>query len=158
MPIWWRLPAHTPRRAFSRALFNAGNSMAARMPMMAMTTRSSIKVNAREETPTRRDRESWKRELICLRISTPVGLCQRENALTNELTLAALGFTMIDTCQCSASSGRCKKGRHTPHPPSPPRGEESDETRGVRAKVLKDVATALRRRAGMRPDRAGRLQ
>ena len=33
--------------AFSRALFSAGKSIAARIPMMAMTTRSSIRVNAR---------------------------------------------------------------------------------------------------------------
>jgi len=32
-------------RAFSRALLRAGSSMAAKMAMMAMTTRSSISVN-----------------------------------------------------------------------------------------------------------------
>jgi len=32
-------------RAFSRALANAGKSMAAKMAMMAMTTNSSIRVN-----------------------------------------------------------------------------------------------------------------
>lgn len=32
-------------RAFSRALANAGKSMAARMAMMAMTTNNSINVN-----------------------------------------------------------------------------------------------------------------
>ena len=33
--------------AFCLARFSAGNSIAARMPMMAITTKSSIKVNAR---------------------------------------------------------------------------------------------------------------
>ena len=36
----------TARRPFSRALLRAGRSIAARMPIMAMTTRSSINVKA----------------------------------------------------------------------------------------------------------------
>src|SRR6266704_1208013 len=39
---------HAVAWALDLALLKAGNSMAARMAMMAMTTRSSIKVNARE--------------------------------------------------------------------------------------------------------------
>src|ERR1035437_6872777 len=46
MAIWRRLFRHATRLPFSRALASAGGSNAARMAMMAMTTRSSIKVNA----------------------------------------------------------------------------------------------------------------
>ncbi len=46
MPICFRLPIQVVRRAFSRAAASAGNSMAARTAMMAMTTSSSISVNA----------------------------------------------------------------------------------------------------------------
>src|SRR5580698_4485957 len=44
MPISLRLFEHWDRLARSLALAKAGSSMAARMAMMAMTTRSSIKV------------------------------------------------------------------------------------------------------------------
>src|SRR5204862_2975660 len=43
-PICLRLLKHWVRRAFSRAAANAGSSMAAKMPMIAMTTNSSISV------------------------------------------------------------------------------------------------------------------
>ena len=39
------LPAHWTAFAFSRDLFSAGISIAARIAMMAITTNSSIKVN-----------------------------------------------------------------------------------------------------------------
>jgi hypothetical protein len=45
MPICLKLPAHEDRIAFSFAADKAGNNNAARMAMMAITTRSSIKVN-----------------------------------------------------------------------------------------------------------------
>src|SRR5262249_42307358 len=45
-PSWRVLEMHAPRRAESLARASAGNSMAARMAMMAMTTSSSISVNA----------------------------------------------------------------------------------------------------------------
>jgi hypothetical protein len=40
--------------AFCFALTNAGSNMAARIAMIAITTSSSIKVNAREKKPNRR--------------------------------------------------------------------------------------------------------
>src|ERR1700754_2375150 len=46
IPICRRLLTHEVRVAFALALLKAGNNMAARMAMIAMTTRSSIKVNA----------------------------------------------------------------------------------------------------------------
>src|SRR5947208_685956 len=42
----FRLEVHMVARAFSRAWANTGKRMAARMAMMAITTRSSISVNA----------------------------------------------------------------------------------------------------------------
>ncbi len=46
IPICRRLLAHCERRAASRALATAGNNSAAKMPMMPITTSSSISVNA----------------------------------------------------------------------------------------------------------------
>src|ERR1017187_5912594 len=46
VPIWRKLEIHRAQRARSRAWFSAGSSMAARIPMMAMTTSSSIRVKA----------------------------------------------------------------------------------------------------------------
>ena len=43
-PICRMLEVHLMALAFSLAMDNAGNSMPARMAMMAITTRSSIKV------------------------------------------------------------------------------------------------------------------
>ena len=48
------------RLAFAFAFDSAGKSIAARMAMMAMTTRSSIKVNAQRVPPRRR----WAHFLI----------------------------------------------------------------------------------------------
>ena len=45
-PTCFRLFMHCVRLARSLALASAGNSMAARIAMMAMTTSSSIRVNA----------------------------------------------------------------------------------------------------------------
>src|SRR2546422_235169 len=45
MMNWWMLLRHEARRARSFALLKAGSSSAASMAMMAMTTRSSIRVN-----------------------------------------------------------------------------------------------------------------
>ena len=42
----FRLLTHPAVRARSLALLNAGNSIAAKIPMMAITTSNSIKVNA----------------------------------------------------------------------------------------------------------------
>src|SRR5258706_10034924 len=47
IPIWRRLFRHWVLFPAALALLNAGNNMAAKMAMMAMTTRSSISVNAR---------------------------------------------------------------------------------------------------------------
>src|ERR1035441_8808589 len=47
MPIWWRLPRQAAVRPRSFARESTGSSIAARMPMMAITTSNSIKVNAR---------------------------------------------------------------------------------------------------------------
>src|ERR1022692_1666742 len=47
-PICLRLFMQLARLAFSLAVASAGNSIAARMAMMAMTTRSSIKVKPAE--------------------------------------------------------------------------------------------------------------
>ena len=49
---------HEMRRAVSFAWLNAGNSIAARMAMMAMTTNSSIKVKA---APTRKLFSRWSK-------------------------------------------------------------------------------------------------
>ena len=46
MPIWRRLLRHTVARPDSFARLNAGSSSAARMAMIAITTSSSISVNA----------------------------------------------------------------------------------------------------------------
>src|SRR6266508_3723151 len=45
-PICFRFEEQTACRAFSRAWANTGNRMAARMAMMAITTSSSMRVNA----------------------------------------------------------------------------------------------------------------
>ena len=45
-PIWWRLFAQPIRNARSLALLKAGSSSAARIAMIAITTNSSISVNA----------------------------------------------------------------------------------------------------------------
>src|SRR5689334_16314674 len=45
MPICFMLERQVAWRAFSRAWAKTGNRIAARMAMMAMTTRSSIRVN-----------------------------------------------------------------------------------------------------------------
>ncbi len=45
-PTWRRLDRHYVAKPFCLADDNAGNSIAARMAMMAMTTSNSIKVNA----------------------------------------------------------------------------------------------------------------
>ena len=45
VPICLRLFMQVVERAFSRAWFNAGSSMAASIAMIAITTRSSINVN-----------------------------------------------------------------------------------------------------------------
>jgi hypothetical protein len=45
IPICFRLLAQLARRADSRARANAGNNIAARMPMIAITTNNSINVN-----------------------------------------------------------------------------------------------------------------
>ena len=45
MPTWRRLLAHFIRLALALARANTGNSIAARIPMMAITTSNSIKVN-----------------------------------------------------------------------------------------------------------------
>jgi hypothetical protein len=45
LPQELRFDLHLAARAFSRALFNAGSSIAAKMAMMAMTTNNSINVN-----------------------------------------------------------------------------------------------------------------
>ena len=45
-PVCLRPFLHCTRSAFFFALPNAGSNMLARMPMMAMTTRSSIRVKA----------------------------------------------------------------------------------------------------------------
>src|SRR5882724_3297394 len=46
MKIWWRLEQHCAAAALARARDSAGSSMAAKMPMMAITTSNSINVNA----------------------------------------------------------------------------------------------------------------
>src|SRR6266446_2131618 len=51
IPNWRRLEMHLTRLAFSLALDNAGNSMAARIAMIAMTTSNSMSVNARFRLP-----------------------------------------------------------------------------------------------------------
>src|SRR6266404_4571817 len=45
-PICFRLDTQSAVLALARALFRAGNNIAARIPMIAMTTNNSIKVNA----------------------------------------------------------------------------------------------------------------
>jgi hypothetical protein len=55
--------------AFALALFNAGNSMAARMAMMAITTSSSIKVN-----PAYRDFMLFRDENIRFERISPAGV------------------------------------------------------------------------------------
>src|SRR5258708_20457860 len=45
IPFCRRLPTHLTRRACDFALANPGNNIAAKIAMMAMTTRSSISVN-----------------------------------------------------------------------------------------------------------------
>src|ERR1035441_384113 len=47
MPIWCRWPRQAAVRPRSFARESTGSSIAARMPMMAITTSNSIKVNAR---------------------------------------------------------------------------------------------------------------
>ncbi len=47
MPTWWRLLAHRTRRAFSFDELRAGNSIAARIAMMAITTSNSMREKAR---------------------------------------------------------------------------------------------------------------
>ena len=46
-PICLRWFWHSSRRAASRAAWMAGNNKAIKMPMMAITTKSSTKVNPR---------------------------------------------------------------------------------------------------------------
>jgi len=47
LPIWFIPLRQEDARAFSRAAEKTGKRIAARMAMMAMTTRSSIRVNPR---------------------------------------------------------------------------------------------------------------
>jgi len=67
MPICLRLLRQAMERAFSRACANTGKRIAAKMAMIAITTSSSIKVNARRFrivlAPTR---TSNKESLACL--------------------------------------------------------------------------------------------
>ena len=51
MPHCLKLERQFARLAFSLALDNAGRSIAARIAMIAITTRSSINVNARVRSP-----------------------------------------------------------------------------------------------------------
>jgi hypothetical protein len=46
-PICFKLERHDDRRAFSLALEKTGNKIAARIAMIAITTKSSIRVKAR---------------------------------------------------------------------------------------------------------------
>src|ERR1051326_1870161 len=52
-PICLRLDMHLAARADSFAFWSTGKSIAARMAMIATTTRSSIRVNAARELPHR---------------------------------------------------------------------------------------------------------
>jgi hypothetical protein len=52
IPSWRMLERHVACRAFSRACEKTGNSIAARMAIMAITTRSSMRVKALLEQRT----------------------------------------------------------------------------------------------------------
>ena len=81
MPICLRLFEHWARRAASRALWTAGNSSAARMAMMAITTNSSISVKPRLE-PNRLVSLSWfsfAAALLGSGTSNSVGRLMRHN-------------------------------------------------------------------------------
>ena len=58
MPNWRMSDIHLIRCARALALANAGNSMAARIAIMAMTTNSSINVKP-ENLRLRTDKQSW---------------------------------------------------------------------------------------------------
>lgn len=62
---------HTTDRPFSRALFNAGNSIEARIAMIAMTTSNSIKVNDLTLNDSRRYRIAVFRNL---HLSSSIGV------------------------------------------------------------------------------------
>src|SRR5881392_1595143 len=67
VPICLVLESQAEARALSRAWANTGKRMAARIAMIAMTTRSSINVNARRliaGTPSRDTRALWTRDLL----------------------------------------------------------------------------------------------
>src|SRR5438067_723217 len=61
--IWRMLLAHCARRALSFAAFNAGKSNAARIEMIATTTRSSMRVKAGRAWKVGR-KEEWKDETL----------------------------------------------------------------------------------------------
>ncbi len=50
-PIWWTFDLHLANRAAPFARVSAGNSIAARTAMIAITTSSSTRVKACEESP-----------------------------------------------------------------------------------------------------------
>src|SRR5437867_5311313 len=93
-PIWRRLLLHFADRADAFALANAGNNSAARMAMMAMTTRSSIRVKPRSDLV-------WNPIFIevvrCslrtpVRFVVPVPLAPRLNAFLKENPFQPLTF------------------------------------------------------------------
>src|SRR6478672_8269684 len=66
-PICFKLLWQLARRAFSRALANTGNRIAARMAIMAMTTKSSIRVKpARRLVRSRTGREAAVAEALVI--------------------------------------------------------------------------------------------
>src|SRR6478736_7438424 len=69
MPTCRKLLMHWVRKAFAFALDNAGNNIAARMAMMAITTNSSIRVKARCEDLER----GVRRELMMERLVAMMG-------------------------------------------------------------------------------------
>src|SRR5213082_2846713 len=97
MMNWWMLLRQEARRARSFALLKAGSSSAASMAMMAMTTRSSIRVkpNRRGSGPTGRDvriapefgglETSIRKSIIFARILADGGAAKWDRHLANSV-------------------------------------------------------------------------
>src|SRR2546430_416102 len=98
MMNWWMLLRQEARRARSFALLNAGNSSAARMAMMAMTTRSSMRVkpgtNIEGFRPAGRDGliapefgglDTYSRESVIFARILPDGTTEWDRQLANSV-------------------------------------------------------------------------
>src|SRR2546423_11417903 len=110
MPNWRRFEMHLVRLPRSLALDKAGNSKAARMAIIAMTTSSSISVNA-EEFPVLN---------FCLRLTTAIPFYGRDlTASGNNLHLKKSKFASFAAglLACAADERIFQRLGETNHAP-----------------------------------------